>query len=78
MMKEFRFSFLAFFVAFAIGMVYVYMNVPPIKEVVKYPTPYNAGTIVYKDSADTCYVFDAAKLECPTDVRKIKKQPIIE
>ena len=77
-MKEFRFSFIAFFIAFAIGMAFVYINVPPIKQVITYPTPYNAGSIVYKDSADTCYVFDASKVECPSDSRKIKKQPIIE
>lgn len=76
--RYFQFNILAFIVAFVIGMIYVYINVPPIKVIVTYPTPYNAGTVVYKDSADTCFVFDAEQVDCPEDTTKIKKQPIIE
>ena len=64
--------------AFAIGLLYVYMSSPPNKHVLKYPTPYNAGKIVYHDSADTCFVFDAVKLDtCPSDKSLIKDQPLI-
>lgn len=76
--REFHFSVLAFLIAFGIGMAYVFIKAPPIKYITTYPTPYNAGSVVYKDSADTCFVFDANKLECPKDNAKIKKQPIIE
>lgn len=76
--KQFRFSLLAFSVAFVIGMMYVYITAPPLKYVVTYPTPYNSGSIVYKDAAKTCFVFDATQTECPSDRSKIKKQPIIE
>lgn len=76
--RTFQFNIVAFIVAFAIGMMYVYLSVPPLKYVVTYPTPYNAGDIIYKDSANTCYVFDAQSVKCPTDASKIKQQPIIE
>jgi hypothetical protein len=80
-MKEervFRFNVLVFLAAFAVGMMYVYINVPPVKYVLTYPTPYNAGNVVYKDAAGTCFVFDAKKVECPQDKKKIKQQPIVE
>ena len=76
--KTFQFNIVAFFIAFAIGMMYVYLSAPPLKVVITYPTPYNAGNVMYKDPADTCYVFDATRLECPKDATKIKEQPIIE
>lgn len=76
--RAFQFNIVAFFVAFAIGMIYVFLNVPPLKYVITYPTPYNVGGVVYKDPANTCYVYDAQKLECPKDATKIKQQPIIE
>ena len=68
----------AFFISFAIGILFVYILAPPPQVVVKFPTPYNAGTIVYKDKSDTCYVYDAIKEECPMDKKLIKPQPIVE
>lgn len=76
--REFNFSIVAFVAAFAIGMIFVCLSAPPLKYVVVHPTPYNAGTVVYKDRAETCYVFDAAKVDCPKDKTKIKSQPLIE
>lgn len=76
--KQFRFSIVAFIAAFVVGMLYVYVTAPPVKYVVTYPTPYNVGDVVYKDAANTCFVFDADRTECPSDKSKIKKQPIIE
>lgn len=76
--KKFQFNFIAFIVAFGIGILYVYMVIPKPKVIIKYPTPYNAGNVVYRDSADTCFVFDANKTECPLDKSKIKKQPIAD
>lgn len=67
-----------FFISFAIGMLFVYCLSPQPQVVMKFPTPYNAGKITYKDKSDTCYVFDAVKEECPLDKSKIKSQPIME
>lgn len=37
----------AFIVALGVGLLVTYMTVPPPKIVIKFPTPYNAGKIVY-------------------------------
>jgi hypothetical protein len=56
-----------FFVAFCLGMFMVYITMPLPEIIIRYPTPYNAGTIIYKDSADICYVYDARKVNCPKE-----------
>jgi len=76
--RSFKFNLLAFIVAFSLGMIYVYLKTPQPKLVVKFPTPYNAGSVVYKDGADTCFVFKADQVACPKDSNKIKQQPIVE
>jgi len=42
------------------------MVTPHRRAIVKYPTPYNAGKIVYKDETDgTCYKYKAQQTDCP-------------
>jgi len=53
-----------FFVSFCIGMFMVYILTPLPEIIIKYPTPYNSGKIVYKDSADICYVYDKRQVNC--------------
>ena len=69
---------LYFFIAFAVGLLACYIVTPPKDVVVKFPSPYNAGKIVYKDKANTCYTYDAEKTSCPLDRNVIKPQPIME
>jgi hypothetical protein len=69
---------LYFFSAFAIGLLACYLITPAPHVVVKFPSPYNAGKIVYKDSARNCFKFNADKVECPADASKTKAQPISE
>ena len=76
MIKEFKLNITAFIISFCIGLMYVYISSPPKKIVLKYPTPFNAGKIVYRDHADTCFVFDAKKEPCPKDKSKVKTHPI--
>lgn len=60
---------LSFFVAFAVGLLFCYLVTPPPAVVVKFPTPHNAGKVVYKDDADTCFQFNADRVPCgPTAV----------
>lgn len=73
--RRFHFNLVAFILAFCVGMVYVYLKTPPLKVVVKYPTPFNAGKTVYKDSADTCFVFNASRVQC---TKNAKKQPVVD
>jgi len=66
-----------FFLAFAIGLVFVYFTSPPPEIIVKFPSPYNTGKIQYKDElTDACYVYAADANTCPIDASLIKHQPI--
>ena len=67
---------LYFFLAFAIGLLLCYVTNPKPEVIVKFPSPYNAGQIIYKDKADSCYKYNASKVECPIDKNLIKPQPL--
>lgn len=65
-----------FIIAFAVGMLYVYLTTPRPEIVEKFPSPFNAGTIKYKEEDNNrCFVFNAKKTECPLDKTLIKQQP---
>lgn len=64
---------LYFFISFSIGILISYLITPTPQIVIKYPTPDNAGKIIYKDSADVCYKYRAKEVSCPTDKTDIKK-----
>jgi hypothetical protein len=68
---------LYFLLSFAVGMLYCYLTNPKPEVIVKFPSPFNAGKVVYKDD-DTCYKYKADKVECPIDKSKIKPQPLQE
>lgn len=67
---------LYFFVAFAVGLLAVYITTSPPQIVYKFPSPYNAGKVTYRDKEDGCYVFSAEEVSCPADKNQIKPQPI--
>jgi hypothetical protein len=67
-----------FFAALAVGLLYTYLVAPAPEVVVKFPSPYNAGQVVYKDKAETCYRYSASRVSCPRDKGLIKEQPIAE
>jgi hypothetical protein len=69
---------LYFFAAFAIGLFLCYIYNPKPEVVMKFPSPYNAGNITYKDKGSNCYKYEATKTECPKDKGLIKDQPIHE
>jgi hypothetical protein len=72
--KVFRFNFLAFIIAFAIGIFYVYIATPKPKIIIKYPTPYNANRVVYKNENDICYKYQVEEVKCNNTAIE---QPII-
>ena len=67
---------LYFFVSFAVGLLVVYMFTPPPQVVVKFPSPYNAGSVIYNDDSNSCFVYKADKVACPRDKTLIKDQPV--
>lgn len=74
--KNFCLHWPSFIIAFAIGLFYVYITIPPKKVIVKFPTPYNAGHVIYRDKADSCFKFRAEEVSCPTNKREISRQPL--
>lgn len=67
-----------FFVSFAIGLFVVYILNPAPSVVVKFPTPYNAGHVVYKDKSDSCYKYKAEPVDCNANRHILKPQPLFE
>jgi hypothetical protein len=67
---------LYFFLSFAIGLFVVYIFTPPPQVVVKFPSPHNAGNLVYRDADEACFVYKADKVACPRDRTIIKDQPV--
>lgn len=69
----------AFIIAFAAGIFFIYMFTPPPNVVVKFPTPWNAGHVVYTgDNPNTCFVYKASKTSCPIDESLIRPQPYVQ
>lgn len=66
-----------FFIAFAVGLFFVYVFSPPPNIVVKFPSPYNSGKIEYKHN-DSCYVYESENVACPDNKSLIKPQPLLE
>ena len=44
--------------------------------VIKYPTPHNIKETTYINEAGNCYKYEANKIKCPKDKRKINDLPI--
>lgn len=61
-----------FFIALFIGLFIAYISTPVPDIIIKYPTPQNAGKIVYKDDSDVCYKYKAEEVSCPKDKTKVK------
>jgi hypothetical protein len=54
---------------------------PPPEIILKFPSPYNAGKVTYKDKSNTCYKYRAENVPCTADAKngiKITPQPILE
>ena len=63
----------AFFIALGIGLFLSYIFSKPKKIIIKWPTPENAGKLVYKKKEDeSCYKYKAKEIDCPEDKNKIK------
>ena len=67
---------IAFFISLFIGLFCCYITTPVPTIIFKYPTPLNAGKVIYKDKVDTCYIYKANEVQCPKDKTKIKSHKI--
>jgi len=73
-----KIDFFYFIAALAVGLFFVYVFTPSPEVVYKFPSPFNAGHVMYKDQGDTCYTYKAENVECPIDKALIKPQPFVE
>lgn len=72
--RHFSLNIFSFFAAFLIGLLYVYIDTPKTRNIIKYPTPYNANKMVYKGLTNECYKFKATEVKCKPNAIP---QPII-
>ena len=69
---------LFFLISFAVGLFFCYISQPKPQIIMKFPSPYNAGKITYRDDDNNCYKYKAEKVECPLDRSLVKPQPVVE
>jgi hypothetical protein len=62
--KVFRFNIIAFFIAFMLGIFYVYISTPKPRVIIKYPTPYNVNKIMYQNDSGECFKFKMEEVKC--------------
>ena len=62
--KIFRINWYSFFIAFALGVFYVYISSPKPRIIIKYPTPFNANKVYYKSDDGMCYKYNIEEVKC--------------
>ena len=67
---------LYFLIGLFLGILYNYLEDPEPEVIYKYPTPDNAGKIIYQDKAGVCYKYKSKKVDCPLDKDKMSRQPV--
>ena len=60
-------NFRIFFITFAIGLFYIYINDDYKKMIVIHPTPDNIGKYQYKDKSDNCFSYQMKEVKCPSE-----------
>lgn len=66
-----------FFLAFGIGLLACYVMAPAPEVIVKFPSPKNAGQVVYHDdNTDSCFVYEADQVDCQSSGDKVRPQPL--
>jgi len=59
-----------------VGIVGI-LFVKPIENIIyKYPTPENAGKIVYKDKNGICYTYQSQQVDCDKNESRMKDFPL--
>jgi hypothetical protein len=71
-----RLRLIPLFIGFVIGVIAIYF-INPQKDVIhKYPTPENAGKVIYKDKNSVCYKYSAAVVDCDKNESRLKDFPL--
>lgn len=72
-----KLNFFYFILSFSVGIFLCYVTTPPAQIVLKFPSPSNAGKVIYKDKDGQCYSYKADKSVC-RGKGVVKAQPIME
>lgn len=71
-----RLNMTALITSFAVGILYTYMVTPSPTVIVKFPSPYNAGKVTYRDQSDTCYKYKSDHVDCAAH-EHVMPQPLM-
>ena len=66
----------AFIISLSIGIFFCYITVQKPEIVIKYPTPENAGSVIYVDESDNCYKYSVKEVNCPDDMKSVIDNPL--
>lgn len=71
-----RLRIIPLILGFVIGVIAIYF-INPQKDIVrKYPTPENAGKVVYKDKNGVCYKYASNVVDCDKNESRLKDFPL--
>jgi len=65
-----------FLVSLVIGLFFVYMTIPDMRNIYVYPTPENVDVLLYKDKADMCFQYREKEVSCPANESDISRIPV--
>jgi hypothetical protein len=71
-------SISVFLISFAIGLFFIYILGPEMKDIFIYPSPETVNKVLFKDKADNCFYFEEEEVKCPSDKSQILSLPIQE
>ena len=66
----------AFLISFTIGLFFIYVLGPEMKDIYIYPSPETVNKVLFKDKADNCFYFEEEEVKCPSDKSQILSLPI--
>lgn len=72
--KRIKLRIIPFLLSFMIGFIFIYINSPKPRVIIKYPTPYNSEKVYYKGLTGDCYKFKYEIVDCD---KNAIEQPII-
>ena len=72
-----KLNFPVLLVSFCIGICIVYVTAPPPEVVLKFPSPYNTGDVIYTDKSNNCYKYKHDKVQCDAN-HGVQPQPVTE
>lgn len=64
-----------FLISLAIGLFFVYMTIPDMRNIYVYPTPENVDILQYKDKASQCFHYKEKEVSCPADDKDLSVIP---